>query len=450
MRIRLNSIPVYAGHIIFAAAVSGASYYVYLKGTRGWDFLVLFAVLFLVGIPVMNFIYYRSDRIRFPGKDSAVSPENIESLFQDSSLDDILGITFERLRAMFGAQKGAIIIYNMQSRMFELYEQSARGRKIIRDANIPNDDPLFKSLKENKKIILRKKLDPLIGYDLRILDVLDSFGAVIASPIAFNDRFVGAILLGGRSEYFMNSELEIIASFAAKIGVVYMNSYLWKEAVFRKDVEKEYELGRRTQSNFLPADSGILGGFDYCISAPENTPSARQYYDVFSEFGDLSVSVYRNYDVKPGAFVFLPSLIPLMQTYFRQCMNPAGIVQRVSDVSKLRGIVDGKLDIFTMQMSGENAEWSGRGFSAAVYDPAADRFFADVSRDAGSSYISKNICFLIMDAEVLSDEGNRRIIQECFRQNSFNDVKVICHAIVREFEIRSGKNCFTILLRRVR
>jgi hypothetical protein len=450
VRIGLKRVPVYAGHFIFAALVSAASFLVFSKGMRGWDFLLLFGVLFLVGIPIMNFIYLRSDKIRFPGKDTAVSPENIESLFQDISLDGILGITFERLRAMFGAQKGVIIIFNMQTRMFEQYEQSARGRKVLRDVKISSDNPLFKSLKENNQIIQRKKLDPLIGYDLRILDALDEFGAVVASPIAFNDRFVGAIMLGGRSESFMKSELEIIASFAVKIGVVYMNSYLWKEAIFRKDVEKEYELGRRTQSNFLPPESGIIGGFEYFISSPENTASERLYDDVFSEFGDLSVSVYRNSNMKPGAFVFLPSLIPLMQTYFRQGMNPSGIVQRVSGLAVSRGIVDGHLDIFTMQMSGENAEWSGHGFSTAIYNTADDLFSFGGSHEAGSYSVGKNICYLIMDAEVLSDAENRRIIHECFRLNRLKDVCTISRMIVSELEIRCGKRCFSILLRRVR
>jgi hypothetical protein len=436
--------------LIFAALACAVSFFVFSKWMRGWDFVAFFGVLFLVAIPIMNFFDLRSDKNRFTGKDTAVSPENIESLFQESSLDSVLGVTFDRLRSVFGAKRGVIIIFNMQSRMYELYEQTARGRRIVRDAKISNDNPLFKSLKENRKTILRRKLDPLIGYDLRILDVMNEFDAVIAAPVAFNDRFVGAVMLGGRSESFMERELELLSSFAVKIGVVYMNSYLWKEAVLRKDVEKEYELGRRTQSNFLPPGGGVTGGFEYGISAPESASSVRMYYDVFSEFGDLSVSMYRNYDVKPGAFVFLPSLIPLMQTYFRQCMSPSGIVQRVTEVAFSRGIVEGNFDIFTLQMSGENAGWSGKGFSAAVYDSADDSFFCVPDHESGTHRAGKGICFLLMDSEVLSDEETRRVLRECLRVNRMNDVKTICRVVVSELEIRSGKRPFAVLLRRIR
>jgi hypothetical protein len=441
---------IFTGHVLFAAMTALIAFPVYYAGVKGLYFIVFFGMLFLIGIPILNFLYIRSDRVGIIGEEDTLSPEKIDSIFQVSSLDVIVNSTFERLRSLFDADSGMMVVYNIQSRFYEIYEQTARGRRVVKDAIIGSENPLMRALSEHNIVVLKKRLDSHIAYDARIIDVMNDFGMVIAAPIIYNDRFLGTLMLGGRTENFSDNEIDIIRSFASKIGVVYMNGFLWQEAVQRKDVEKEYELGRRTQNNFLPPLSGIMGGYEFVFSLPEQRGTARHYFDLYSEFGELMISVYTSFDVMSGSFVFLPSLIPLMQTYFRRNLLPEEIVRNAVAVSGERGISNEPPAVYSARLTNARASWAGSGIATLVYNTSTEEAFFGEKNCMGRAALDKNMLFIVLDEEVLnSEDGYKTLLSRLHLERKLH-IKTMCDGIAKEFEKKLGRSFFIGILRRIR
>jgi hypothetical protein len=396
-----------AGHAGFILIIVSIIVPLYVKGVN-------LAYLFLIGVvsvavlmPALNYFYNLMARYSFNEAKTFVSPEKLDVIFQAQTVDDLINSSFERMLSLLSTTSGRIIIHNFRSDSFDLYEQSKSRKRVVRNAPIDATDPLIKGLIDGKGIIIRKRLDPRRGYDARLCEELELHDAEIAAPIYYQERFLGALLVGPRMTRYSSHEIELVSSFASKIGTMFMNSFLWRESVEKKDIEREFELGKKVQNNFYPPMSGIMGGYDYALSFPRAHGTYRQFCDLYSEFGDLSLSLFVNTDPTPGSFVFLPSVIPLLQTFFRKGGNPSeSVVKTMSSVVE-RGITDAPLRLAYFKFSGRHVEWARTGYGAPlIFNLATEEaLFAHDDGFAGSCDMHRGLLFLIFDEEISQSIG---------------------------------------------
>jgi len=330
------------GHMVFTSGIFLMVFSIHLMGVTGLYFILFASLLVLTGLPLLNIFYSRDDLFRRDQETVYISPEKIDLIFRAETLDQLVSETFEKMLSLFSVSRGIIVIFNIHTQNYEVYRRSKGSGGVVTDSGITRDSSLLKYFSQNRKTVIRKQLDPRQGYDSRIINELETFGAEVAAPIIYGEQILGMLLLAGRAEKFSARDLEIIRSFASKIGIVYMNGFLWKEIVRKKDIEKEFDLGRKMQNNFNPPESGILGGYEFHISLHRGHGTFRQYCDFYSEYGDLAVTLFANDDMTPGSFVFLPSIIPLTQFYFRTGSSPTEVIRKVTDVISRRGIAEGR------------------------------------------------------------------------------------------------------------
>jgi hypothetical protein len=441
------------GHLIFAAVFFMIVISIHLMSMTGLYFILFASLIVLLGLPLLNILYSLSDNFHGNRETAYISPEKIDFIFMAETLDQLVSETFKKMLELFSVSRGVIVIYNVHTLSYEVFERSEGSGFVVTDPMIARDSYLLKSLCESRKTIIKKQLDPQQGYDSRIINELDLFKAEVAVPIIYGDEILGMLMLGGRAEKFFVRDLEIIRSFASKIGIVYMNGFLWKEAVRKKDIEKEFELGRRMQNNFNPPESGVMGGYEFHISLHRGHGTFRQYCDLYSEFGDLNFTLFNNDDRTPGSFVFLPSIIPLAQFYFRIGLTPSEVVSKVTETISRRGIAETPLKLSNFHFYEKGVSWARTGFGDPLfYDlDTSNAFLAGDGKPYGNAVIGRNLLMLISDEDLSSRENG---LFDCavtqIKLNQGQGIGSICDGIASAFGKLSGKTHFVAVMRSAR
>jgi hypothetical protein len=441
------------GHFVFTIIVFLMVFSMHLMGVSGLYFILFASLVMLTGLPLLNIFYSRQDHLRRDRENVYISPEKIDLIFRSETLDQLVSETFEKMLSLFSVSKGVIVIFNIHTQNYEVYERSGGSGCVLTNPVITKDNPLLKYFSENRKTVIRKMFDSRQENVLQIIEELDHFNAEIAAPIIYSEQILGMLMLEGRAEKFSARDIEIIQSFASKIGIVYMNGFLWKETVRKKDIEKEFELGRKMQNNFNPPESGIMGGYEFHITLHRGHGTFRQYCDLYSELGDLSVTLFTNDDMTPGSFVFLPSIIPLTQFYFRKGASPSEVVSKVTDTISLRGIAEAPLMMSHFHFSDKGVSWARTGFGdPLLYDlDSGNAFLAGDGKPEGSASMGRNLLMFILDEDLsVKSNGLFECALQQIRLNKDRGIGDICIGIASAFGNLSGKNHFVAVLRSAR
>ncbi|HNX58432.1 MAG TPA: GAF domain-containing protein, partial [Spirochaetota bacterium] len=392
----------FSGHIAFIGIVSLLLIPVYYLGFSNSYFMLFGCVIVIVSLPILNMLYGLINRYLIDDMKMFLSPEKIDDVFQAQSVEVLMNTVFERMLSLLASRSGCILIHNMNGNSFDLYEQTRIRKKVSKNIPVDFNDPLLRALAENDEVIVKRKLNPKRGYDARLYDEFVRYDAEIASPIYYHDQFIGAFMLGGRSSRYTSQEIEIVHSFALKIGILFMNSFFWKESLEKKDIEREYELGKKVQENFYPPMKGTMGGYEYALSFKKSHGTFRQYCDLYTEYGYLSLSLFVNADPTPGSFVFLPSVIPLLHIFFRRDLDPSESVVRTMSTVVERGITDEPLRLANFRFRGKDIQWARTGYGYPLLFNLAteEAYFANDDGFAGECQMHRGLLFIVFDEQI--------------------------------------------------
>jgi serine phosphatase RsbU (regulator of sigma subunit) len=108
--------------------------------------------------------------------------------------------------------------------------------------------------------------------------------SVLYVPIMLGEVMHGAIVLKNmeREKAFSDGDVRLIKTLANSMSVALENARLWEqEELYRKALEREFEIGRQIQAGFLPDDLPQPEGWEIAASLKSAREVTGDFYDVF-------------------------------------------------------------------------------------------------------------------------------------------------------------------------
>jgi hypothetical protein len=326
-------------------------------------------------------------------------------VLEAQTTSSLLDAGFGQILASFSVKSGKIIIYNPDADSYDIYVQSGLKRKMIRNAQIDRDSPLIRRFHENNAIIYRKRLSLELEQDRKLNDELIRLGGEIAVAIFYYNRFLGVLILGDRMMRYSADEIALLSSFASKIGILFLNSFLWKESLAKGDIKREYEMGLKVQRSFNSEHFGKVGRLEYAMVLKDGMEPFF-FHSVYQADGKSCVSVYRQNGAQPGALVFSPLLIPLTQTFARFGYSPSETVGRTNRVVSAKKLLEGTFPVMQMVFD-SGLRWKRDGFSSPLlFDPLSpDTRFVQDRDGTGETEFKPGSIVLFFDASFMRTIG---------------------------------------------
>jgi sigma-B regulation protein RsbU (phosphoserine phosphatase) len=128
-------------------------------------------------------------------------------------------------------------------------------------------------------------------------------------PIMMGDALHGAIVLKDmESEYAFNAtDIRLLKTLANTMSIAVENAKLWeREALYRKALEREFEIGREIQAGFLPETLPQPKGWEIAASLKSAREVTGDFYDVFElTDGKIGLVIADVCDKGLGAALFM-------------------------------------------------------------------------------------------------------------------------------------------------
>lgn len=394
-----------SGHLLFALLIGAICIPLYYTGLDGGYFIMYMTFVCLASFPLLNYYYSFIDRRSRVHADKIISPERIKLVLEAETTSRLLDAGFDQILAAFSVRSGKIIIYNPDSDSYVIYEQNGARKKTIRDVQFDRDSPLIRHFSSQNAVVYRKRLSPENDGEKKLYDEMLRLGGEMAVPIFYYERFIGVLLLGERRIRYSLDEIALLCSFASKIGILFLNSYLWRASLAKGDVKREYEMGFKVQHSFNSSPSGKVGELEYAVVLkPGMEPFF--FYSFYPADRRSCVCIYRQNSTQQGALVFYPLLIPLTQTYSRFGYSPAETVAHAVRLIDDKKLLEGSFPMIHLSANGE-VSWFRSGFSAPLlFDPASsDTCFVRDEGGEGETSCPKGSFLLIFDTPYMKKIG---------------------------------------------
>jgi len=128
-------------------------------------------------------------------------------------------------------------------------------------------------------------------------------------PLMMAGSMHGAIVLKNmqREQAFSESDVRLLATLANSMSVALENARLWdQEKLYRKALEREFEIGREIQAGFLPDALPQPAGWEIAASLKSARKVAGDFYDVFElPEGKIGLVIADVCDKGLGAALFM-------------------------------------------------------------------------------------------------------------------------------------------------
>jgi serine phosphatase RsbU (regulator of sigma subunit) len=143
----------------------------------------------------------------------------------------------------------------------------------------------------------------------RAIHEVNPMRAILLCPLEIQERVVGVLFLGSDHLAFKFSEQDLltIEQYVTHVATAIGNAKLFGEAQLARDLaERELEIGREIQTEFLPADLPELEGWALAARLHSARQVSGDFYDVFTvDGGRIAVVVADVCDKGVGAALFM-------------------------------------------------------------------------------------------------------------------------------------------------
>jgi signal transduction histidine kinase len=141
-----------------------------------------------------------------------------------------------------GAEKVSFFMLDRQKRAYTL--RASQKLEKPKNTELPDNDALFLSLRENKKPIVKEVLERSIDKpDIKkVVERLDAIESEVCIPLLARDELIGIINLGHKKsgDMYSHEDLDLLTHFAAQASVALENARLYQE------MQQTHMLMRRT------------------------------------------------------------------------------------------------------------------------------------------------------------------------------------------------------------
>jgi len=394
------------GHLFFALIILSMAMPLFFVGLNDEYFVLYLSLIIVITFPVLDYFYVFLERVVLIQPDKIISPEKIDLVLESQTPSRLVNDGFEQILSAFSVRSGKIIIYNKGSDSYDIYEQNGIKKRVVQNALIDRDNPLFRNFIHQNAIVYRKRLNPEIGYEKKVIEEMTRLGGEIAIPIFYYERFLGVLVLGERRMRYSADDISLLSTFASKIGILFVNSFLWKESLSKSDIKREYEMGLKVQRSFNSPCNTRIGNVEYSVYVKEGEET-RYFHCIFSTENGIHISAYEQTGSYQGAFVFSPILIPVSQTYARMGYSPGDVVEKTEWVIAEKTLVEGSFPIIHIAID-QSFKWSRKGFPSVFrYDAEQEEatFLNDTESDAGVPCMG-GMVFIVFDESFVKTMGH--------------------------------------------
>ena len=244
-----------------------------------------------------------------------------EGLAQKLDMASIYELVGEKLQEIFPETDLNIGVYEPDTRLLSVPFLIENGRRLEFTPFIVREEGFIAHLLRDPKPLL-------INEDMTEADrqyrYLDSTGkglpkSVLYMPLTIGGSMRGVIELEDmhREHAFSQTDERLLDTLANAMSVALDNAHLWEqEKLYRKALEREFEIGREIQAGFLPDHLPRPRGWEIAASLKSARQVAGDFYDVFRlPGGNIALVVADVCDKGLGAALFM--------TLFRSLLRAA-------------------------------------------------------------------------------------------------------------------------------
>ncbi len=234
-----------------------------------------------------------------------------EELAQKLDLASIYGLVGEKLEEYFQPADLAIMVYDQETDLLSAPFQVENGDRSTQPPYHVGGKGFMSFLIQNPQPLLID--ENMEGAAIRYQNVYSSGKGLpktaLYVPIMMGDVMHGAIVLKdmNREHAFNATDIRLLKTLANAMSIAIENARLWEqEALYRKALEREFEIGREIQAGFLPKTLPQPQGWEIAASLKSAREVTGDFYDVFElTDGKIGLVIADVCDKGLGAALFM-------------------------------------------------------------------------------------------------------------------------------------------------
>ncbi|OGN93272.1 MAG: hypothetical protein A2Z71_11585 [Chloroflexi bacterium RBG_13_50_21] len=234
-----------------------------------------------------------------------------EELAQKLDMVSIYELVGEKLMEFFQPADLSMMMYNQETDLLSAPFHVENGkRETFRPYNVSGKGFFGHLLQNPQPLLVNENMDEAV---LKYQNVYSSGKELPKSalyiPLMKGDSLHGAIVLQNlfQEQAFNETDIRLLKTLASAMSVALENARLWEqEELYRKAVEREFEIGRQLQASFLPGWLPQPEGWEVAASLKSAREVSGDFYDVFElTDGKIGLVIADVCDKGLGAALFM-------------------------------------------------------------------------------------------------------------------------------------------------
>jgi serine phosphatase RsbU (regulator of sigma subunit) len=234
-----------------------------------------------------------------------------EALAQKLDLASIYELVGEKLGEFFQPSDLAITVYDAATDMLSAPFQVENGHRVTQLPYLVGGKGFMGFLLQNPQPLLidENMEEAVVHYQNTYPTGKGLPRTALYVPIMIGDLLYGAIVLKDmeKEHAFDVTVIRLLTTLANAMSIAIENARLWEqEALYRKALEREFEIGREIQAGFLPDTIPQPKGWEIAASLKSAREVSGDFYDVFElTDGKIGLVIADVCDKGLGAALFM-------------------------------------------------------------------------------------------------------------------------------------------------
>ncbi len=256
----------------------------------------------------------------------------LASRLEVQAIYDLVG---DEIRDVFKAQVVMISTYDRETDSIEHRYAIERGQRVYAPGRFPTRGFRTQIVKTHRPVLVGTDVaEQAARLGQPTLPGTITPKTWLGVPMLVGDQVTGILSLQDveQENAFDESDVRLLQTLAASMSVALENARLWEqEKLFRKALEREFEIGREIQAGFLPDSLPQPKGWEIAASLKSAREVAGDFYDVFELMeGTIGLVIADVCDKGLGAALFM--------TLFRSLIRAVSSIDALTQPEATGGV----------------------------------------------------------------------------------------------------------------